>query len=311
MSTGSSSKIGVVLMTYGSATTAEHVPEYLNRIYEGNAPKELIHSFEERYRLIGRSPLADITNAQATALQKVLGESYVVYAGMRHSEPFIEEAVARCKREGADSLVGIILAPQFSSLMMDGYRTAFMDAARTHGFSDQRVVVASPWPVEPHFIELLAQRVQQSPTALRGSSGVLPAVVFTTHSLPQRVVESDPSYLAQLQATIDAIRARLDPSLVWYAGYQSAGHTREEWLTPDLSDILKKLSTERVAEVLIVPIQFLADHLEILYDLDIAARAQCEQVGIAYQRIELPNTHPLFIETLASVTHATQESLSR
>jgi len=286
------SKIGVVVMTYGSATTAEHVGAYFKHIYKNPSP-ELIRDFEHRYRLVGSSPLIAITKRQAAALQKLLGEKYVVRAGMRHSKPFIGEAVAACKRAGATELRGIILSPQFSSFIMAGYKKDFAGAAQVQGF--KKSSVAGPWPAEEHFIALLAKRIKEKLAKL----GKDTPVIFTTHSLPRRVVEKDPSYLKQLSKTISAVQKKL-PAINWYSGYQSAGHTPEDWLKPDLVDILKKLQGE-TKSALIVPIQFLADHLEILYDLDVAAREQCEESGISYHRIELPNTDPLLIRSLASL----------
>jgi ferrochelatase len=261
----------------------------------------LVQDFETRYRLVGHSPLIEITKDQASHLQERLGDGYIVRAGMRHSEPFIESAVADCRAAGATSLKGIILSPQFSSFIMEGYKTAFMEAAGKYDIDESCAVVAGPWETESHFIELLANRVEHSLKELQKEYGISVPVIFTAHSLPQRVVKKDPSYLRQLKNTIDAVRERLDPKIEWYAGYQSAGHTPEEWLKPDLVDILIDLHKKETSAVLIVPIQFLADHLEILYDLDIAAREQCQEFNITYHRIELPNTDPLFIQALASV----------
>lgn len=290
-------------MTYGSATTAEHVAEYFERIYKGKASKALIQDFENRYRAVGRSPLIGITESQASHLQERLGDDYIVRAGMRHSEPFIESAVADCRTAGATSLKGIILSPQFSSFIMEGYKTAFMEAIVRHGFDEREVTVVGPWGTEPHFVELLGNCIALSLTELYNQYGHAVPIIFTTHSLPKRVVEKDPSYLEQLQATIDAVREMLDPKLEWYAGYQSAGHTPEEWLKPDLVDILSQLQDKKAPAVLIVPIQFLSNHLEVLYDLDIAAKKQCEERGIGYHRIELPNTDGLFIDTLAAIVN--------
>ena len=297
MSTQNNNKVGVVLMTYGSATTAEHVAEYFGRIYKGKASAALIADFEKRYALVGGSPLVDITKEQAKALEKFLGSRYVVRAGMRHSEPFIADSVTECVSAGAQTLVGVILSPQFSSPIMEAYKTVFMEAARTH--SIERAVVAGPWPTQEHFVELLARRINEALAKIAGE-GFVP-VVFTTHSLPQKVVEKDPDYLVQLRATIDAVREKLAPDTEWYAAYQSAGHTPEEWLKPDLTDIVARLAQDGKKSVLIVPIQFLSGHLEVLYDLDIAAKAQCDEAGIAYNRIELPDTDPLFIEALGAV----------
>lgn len=290
-------KTGVILMTYGSATTAEHVPAYFERIYKGKASAALIADFQHRYTVVGRSPLIDITRTQADALNQMLGDGYVVRAGMRHSAPYIADAVAECVTSGATSLIGIILAPQFSSLIMEGYATDFLAAAHAHGISDAHV--ASPWPTQEHFVALLARRIREQLDTL----GDVP-VIFTTHSLPKRVVDLDPSYLTQLQQTIDAVCAHMPQSLEWYQGYQSAGHTPEEWLKPDLTDIIGELKQKGHERAVVVPIQFLADHLEILYDLDVAARAQCEDAGMYYHRTELPNTDPQFIAALADIVRS-------
>jgi protoporphyrin/coproporphyrin ferrochelatase len=299
-------KIGVILMTYGSATTAEHVAEYMEHIYHGKVPNGVVTDFEERYRLVGHSPLVEITEKQAELLEKFLNRGndsrYIVRAGMLHSKPFIEDAMRDCKNAGAEQCIGIILSPQFSSFIMDGYRGAFGRAAEALGFSRNQINVVGPWPTEPHFIDLLASRIKKS---LKMMPENIP-IIFTTHSLPQRVVEKDPSYLEQLKATTDAVLEKLNNStLKWHSAYQSAGHTPEAWLKPDLTDILAELNKNRATAVLIVPIQFLTDHLEILYDLDIAAKKQCDEYGIAYHRIELPNTDPLFTESLAALVEST------
>lgn len=297
-------------MTYGSATTWENVPAYFESIYKGKASAETIADFVERYRVVGGSPLVRITNEQAALLEQNLGESFVVRAGMRHSAPSIDSAIAECRAAGATQLVGIILSPQFSSFIMEGYRTSFTASAQMQGFAEGSYAIAKPWPTEKNFVTLLVQRIKKSLSELRAIYDVEIPIVFTTHSLPQRVVEKDPQYLTQISATFEAVRSQLDPALRTYEGYQSAGHTPEEWLKPDLTDILTEVAREKSPAVLIVPIQFLADHLEILYDLDVAGREQCAERGIAYHRIELPNTDPLFIESLAATTRACLGSLS-
>lgn len=288
--------VGVVLMTYGSATTADGVRSYFEHIYGGKAPEKLVADFENRYRLVGRSPLVEITLKQAELLEAKLGKRFVVRAGMLHSAPWIESAAAACRDAGAKRLLGIILSPQFSRVIMGKYERALAIAAQQFSLD---ATIVPPWPTEPHFIKLLVEHINHKLETL----GPLP-VVFTTHSLPKRVVEKDTQYLEQLRMTVDAVLAILDRSIEWYAAYQSAGHTPEEWLKPDLTDILAELKGKTSA-ILVVPIQFLADHLEILYDLDIAAAAQCADVNISYHRIDLPNTNPLFITSLASLTRLT------
>ena len=251
---------------------------------------------------------------------------------MLHSKPMIDEAVKYCKDAGVERCIGIILSPQFSSFIMEGYKKVFTSAALACGFLEDAIAVCGPWPTEPDFIELLTRRVVEAVARIKASDleilRPIP-VVFTTHSLPKRVVEKDPAYLDQLKRTTDAVLARLKASgmeqsvdFTYYSAYQSAGHTPEEWLKPDLTDILAGLAGQGVSktnpseaagandsvigtkkeQVLIVPIQFLTDHLEILYDLDVAAREQCEEFGIGYNRIELPNLDPLFIRALAQIS---------
>ncbi len=304
----------VIITTYGSANTAEHVKEYMEHVYKDRVPAGLIEDFEERYRIVGGSPLVKITKQQAELLSKVLNSNsdtvYIVRAAMLHSEPFIESVVDECHKAGAKKIVGIILSPQFSSFIMEGYKSALQNATIKSGYAPEDVIVAGPWPAEPKFVELLSRRVKAALEKLRQKHRVDVPVVFTTHSLPKRVVDKDPNYLDQLKITIDAVVKELDrPDMEWYQAYQSAGHTPEEWLKPDLMDILAKLRDKHDLAVLIVPIQFLANHLEILYDLDIAGKQQCDDYGIKYNRIELPNTDPLFIEALASITKNSLKSL--
>jgi ferrochelatase len=305
---------GVVLMTYGSATTAEHVKEYFQTIYGGKASAELVADFENRYRLVGSSPLIRITSEQAMLLQKKLGEKYVVRAGMRHSAPKIADVIAECRAAGVQRIVGIVLSPQFSSIIMEGYRTAFFAATKAAGFEEGNAVIAGPWPTSRHFIELLAQRIKKSLSELSKKHTISTSVIFTTHSLPESVVKKDPTYLDQLKSTIDAVLKYLaaggSPIEAgnWYAGYQSAGHTPEAWLKPDFKDIMTELKAKGQTHVLIAPVQFLADHLEILYDVGIGARAQAEENNIQFARTDSLNTSSLFIKALA---HVVTQSLKK
>jgi protoporphyrin/coproporphyrin ferrochelatase len=292
-----SAPVGVLLMTFGSAVTSADVPAYLRSVYRGkDAPAELIEEFQRRYDLVGRSPLIDITQAQGAALAELLGPGHAVEVGMLHSEPTIAEAVGKLGAAGVRRLVGIVLAPQFSEIIMGGYGRALAAAAEQLG-PDAEASLAGPWHDVPGFLDCLAELVRNA-LARRGD---LP-VIFTAHSLPKAVVDRDPAYLDQLQETIAQVvrRSGLAPDR-WRFAWQSAGHTPEEWLTPDLKDLLPDLRAAGADGVLVVPIQFLADHLEILYDIDVAARDEAEQEGLAFHRIELPNTSPTFIDALRQV----------
>ena len=252
----------------------------------------------------GGSPLIEITRAQGAALQDALDRAagagrYVVEVGMLHSAPRIPDAVVRLADAGARSVIGIVLSPQFSAIIMGGYPRALEAAAERLG-PGAKVTMAGPWHLTPAFIDSLASRV----TAALAQLGDVP-VLFTAHSLPKSVIDRDRGYLDQLHETIAAVVERTGlPDGRWLFAYQSAGHTPEEWLTPDLKDLLPDLRAAGHPAVLVVPVQFLADHLEILFDVDIGAREQAESQGLRFARIASLNTQPRFIDALAAVARA-------
>lgn len=305
MTTSTRRPIGVLLMTYGSPSNVDEMPAYLRSIRGGReAGPELLAEFIRRYERIGWSPLVRITREQGAALQRLLDDtdgpgSYLVEVGMLHSEPGIAGGVRRLAEAGAEQVLGIVLSPQYSSIIMGRYNRTLEEAAAALG-PGGKVSVAGAWHLLPEFVESLAERTVQ---ALAGLPADVP-VLLTAHSLPRPVVDREPGYVVQLTDTAEAIAKRvgLEPDR-WRFAYQSAGHTPEEWLRPDLKELLPGLRDAGHRAVLVVPVQFLADHLEILYDLDVAAREEAEEAGIAFHRIELPNTQPAFIRALAEVVH--------
>ncbi len=302
---------GVLLMTYGSPSSVDEMPAYLRSVRGGREPSaELVAEFVRRYELVGWSPLVRITRAQAAALQRHLDSSdgpgrYLVEVGMLHSEPRIADAVERLAGAGAERVIGIVLSPQYSSIIMGRYDQTLDEAAAALG-PNGRASVAGAWHLLPEFVEALAERTAEALAGLPGGGRDVP-VLLTAHSLPRPVVDREPGYVVQLTDTAEAIAKRvgLDPER-WRFAYQSAGHSPEEWLRPDLKELFPGLREAGHDAVLVVPVQFLADHLEILYDLDVAAREEAEEAGIAFHRIELPNTQPAFIRALAEVVHREQ-----
>jgi protoporphyrin/coproporphyrin ferrochelatase len=295
---------GVLLLTFGSAVTADDVPAYLASVRGGRpVPAEVIEEFSNRYRRIGRSPLIDITRAQAAALQERLdagGAQCIVEVGMLHSEPRIAAAVDALVQRGAGEIVAIVLAPQYSPIILAGYERAMATARERHPTVPMRV--AGAWHLTPGWIESLALRIQDALDRLEPVLRDRIPIIFTAHSLPRSVVDRDPGYIDQLRETAAAVarRARI-PASRWQFAYQSAGHTPEEWLRPDVKELLPQLRDLGHREVLVVPLQFLADHLEILYDIDVAAVEEAAEHGVRLRRIELPNTSPAFIRALAEV----------
>jgi len=291
---------GVVLMTYGAPTGPEDLPAYLARVRGGREPSaELVAEFARRYERIGWSPLVRITAAQAEALEGELGDGWRAAAGMRYSHPTIAQAVERLVGAGAERLVGVVLSPQWSEAIMGGYARALEEAAAS---ASPRVGVAVPraWHREPAFLDALAERVREALAGLEDPERV--PLLLTAHSLPRRVFDAEPGYVAQLKETAELVahRAGVAPER-WRWAYQSAGHTAEEWLRPDLKELFPAIAAEGHRDVLVVPVQFLADHLEVLYDLDVAAAEEARAAGLRYHRIEMPNTQPAFIRALAAV----------
>ena len=281
-------------MTYGAPRDASAVPGYLARVRGGREPApELVAEFISRYERIGWSPLVRITAAQAAALESALGDGWRVTSGMRFSEPSVRDAVEALG--AVERVVGIVLSPQFSPLLMSGYGAALTSAADELGMPG---ILVEAWHREPAFLDALAGLVRD---ALRDREPDGP-LLFTAHSLPQRVFESEPGYIAQLRETAELLAQRLGLAPgAWRWAYQSAGHTQEEWLRPDLKELFPEIAASGAREVLIVPVQFLSDHLEVLYDLDVAAAAEASACGLTYRRIRMPNTDPRFIAALAAV----------
>ena len=298
---------GVLLMTYGSPASPDDVGRYLAAVRGGRAAEpELVAEFRGRYELIGGSPLIPITIAQAAALERHLGDGTVARAGMRFSDPSIETALRDLAAGGVTAVAAIIMSPQFSPLLMGGYARAVEAALGAIGTGAPSVQVAGAWYREPAFVAAVARRIEESLAVMRRvGHGDVP-VLLTAHSLPRRVADEEPAYLDQLRESAELIAgaAGLERPR-WSFCWQSAGHEPGEWMTPDFADLMPELRDAGRRSVLVAPIQFLADHLEILYDVDVGARAQAEAAGLEFRRIASLNDDPQFIEALAAVARRT------
>jgi len=303
-------RAGVLLMTYGSPASLDRddIRAYLARVRGGREPAdELVDEFTRRYRLIGGSPLVEITRSQAGALAALLG--WPVKIGMRFSAPSIADGMRELTERGVEHIAAVVLSPQFSPLLMGGYARAIEEARAELGDRAPQVDIAGAWHDESAFIAALARRVREALDRLPVDEVNGVTVLMTAHSLPKRVADQEPGYLAQLRDTADAVAA--DAGLAdghWSFCWQSAGHEPGEWMKPDFADLLPELAAAGRRSVIVAPIQFLADHLEVLYDIDVAAREQADSCGLTLHRIDSLNSDPGLLEALAAVARRTLTS---
>jgi protoporphyrin/coproporphyrin ferrochelatase len=282
-------EVAVVLMAYGSPDRLEDVAAYYADIRGGRPIRpELLENLVERYRRLGiedANPLNAITEKTRAALEKELGAP--VFTGMKHWQPRIASATAAALATGASTIVGLVLAPHYSRGSIAGYRSQ-VEEALADGAAE--LVFVESWHDDPGLVSLLADRVR----------GTKAHVVFTAHSLPARVLEGGDPYEEQLLETsrLVAEAAAIDD---WSFSYQSESATGEAWLQPDILDHLTALRNKGVDSVLVCPVGFVSDHLEIRWDLDVEAKERADELGLRFERIEMPNADPAFIRMLAGI----------
>ncbi len=302
----------VLLMAYGSPDRLDQVEAYYTDIRRGSPPSpQLLEELVGRYRAIGGgSPLSRIVEAQRAALQAELaarGRALRVYAGMRHIEPRIGRVVEGMAADGVERFVAIALAPQRSSNAA-GYGRAVDAALADLGEAPPSVVVVDSWYDQPRFIEALAATTSEALARFRDPTRV--RVMFTAHSLPARVVAEGDPYPDQVAETAALVAEQL--GLTEYAfAFQSAGRTGEAWLGPDILEEIRRLAGTGVTELVVRPVGFVADHLEVLYDIDIEAQAVARDVGVRLERARSMNDDPVFIAGLADVAMAALSETQR
>lgn len=309
--------IGVLVMAYGTASGPEDIERYYTDIRGGRPPSpELLAELRERYAAIGdRFPLLEITRAQAEGLQRELEAAepgrYRTYLGMKHSPPWIADAVAEMARDGIRRAVGIVMAPHWAAMSTETYRERVEAAAREHGGPDFTFVEG--FHDHPLFVELLERRVARALASLGPAEREGAEVVFTAHSLPVRrlpdgtlrckTCERCPDgcrYERGLRETAELVAGALALPR-WRTAWQSVGRTRDPWWGPSIEEVIPELAGQGRRAVVVCSAGFVADHLETLYDLDIACRAIAEEAGIAFARTEMPNDDPAFARVLAAV----------
>jgi protoporphyrin/coproporphyrin ferrochelatase len=283
-------------MAYGSPSRPEDIPAYFDDIRGGRPVRpEAVAELTERYRRIGgSSPLNEITERQRAALENELGVP--VYVGMKHWTPRIVEAADRALADGAERIVGLVLAPHYSTISIGGYRDRLAEGVGERA----ELVMIESWHDHRPLIDLLAERV----------GGTDAHVVFTAHSLPERILAEGDPYKDQLLETsrLVAERAGIES---WSFAFQSASPTGEPWLGPDILEELERLHGEGTRKVLVAPVGFVSDHLEILWDIDVEAREKAAELGLALERIESLNDAPEFARALAVLVEQVLDASTR
>jgi protoporphyrin/coproporphyrin ferrochelatase len=302
----SSSMIGVLVMAYGGPDNLEEVEPYLMDVrgYRATAP-EIIHEVRERYREIGgRSPILERTQAQADALQAVLdekGQDFKVFVGMRHWHPFIQDVLSEMRAQGIERTVGLVMAPHYSRMSIQAYYQKINDAN-----SGMQIAKIHDWHLMPEYLDALAGRARSAIERFPESVRADVPIIFTAHSLPERILEWGDPYPMQLLATTDAMMERLGPRPYEFA-YQSAAISTEPWLGPDASEIIERYAAEGKRHLMICPIGFVCEHVEILYDIDIVYQKLAKELGVQLERIEMLNDSPEMIRGLARLVRGTAE----
>jgi len=288
-------RIGVLLMAHGTPSSLDEMPEYLRIVRGGRPPSaELIEEMTGNYRAIGgRSPLTDLTRAQAAALQERLGPDFAVAVGMRNWHPFIKDAVAALTARGVTRVIGIPLAPQFSTLSVQKYE----EAARLAMPDALTFTAVGSFHAHPLLLRAFAERLREAAPAADEE------IVFTAHALPLRVINSGDPYASEVATTARGVAA-LAGIASYQQAFQSAGRTPEPWIGPDLGELIRARHAAGIRRFLVPPIGFVCDHTEILFDVDVQAAAVARDVGATLRRTQSLNTSPTFVSMLEDLVRS-------
>jgi ferrochelatase len=296
-----SEKVAVLLMALGGPDSLENVEPYLLDLRGGRPTSpELVEEIRERYRATGgKSPVLDITRALAARVEARLPVR--VFVGLRHWHPFIAEAWGDVVAYGPDRVLGICMAPQYSAMTVGKYLEKLADARTDVGGGEIPLSAVKSWATHPKLVEGLAGRVNHALDRFSSEERSAVTVLFTAHSLPERILRDRDPYPDEVRATMEAVTARLPAGQPTTFAYQSQGRSPEPWLGPDVESTLDRLAADGVGGVVIAPIGFLSDHVETLYDIDIEFRARADKLGLRLERMAMLNDSDPLAETLAAL----------
>jgi len=295
----------VLLVAFGGPTAPEEIRPFLEKVTRGRRiPGERLEEVARHYERMpgGRSPLRDLTFAQARALEQALtrtGQALPVFVGMRNWRPYLHETLAEMTARGRKRALGVILSALRSEASWDRYQDDVAEA-RTHTPGAPEIAWAPAWFDHPRFFDAVVDRGRRALEEIPAAERDRAPVVFTAHSVPVAMAERSP-YVSDLTTAARAVAERLGRRR-WSIAYQSrSGDPREPWLEPDIAAVVQSLAGEGARHVVVVPIGFVCDHVEVLYDLDVEARALATSLGVAFHRAAAVNDHPDFIAMLADL----------
>jgi len=301
--------VAALLMAYGAPATLDDVEAYFTHIRGGRRPpEERIEELRERYRLIGDiSGLLRVTAEQARAVQEALdrdgGEPVKVFTGMRHSPPWIADSAQAIASEGYRTIIGLVLAPHFAAMSVGRYQAALESGLEgVEGRPD--VVLVDHYGDDAGYVEAVREALTEALDEARGEGASAPHVIFTAHSLPARILNEGDPYKDQIESTARLVAGACGLDR-WEVAFQSASPTGEPWIGPDFLERIDALASGGCREIIIAPIGFVSDHLEILYDVDILAKERGAKAGVRLWRMPMMNTRPAFARALAAVIRRT------
>lgn len=298
--------MGLLVMAYGTPYKLDDLERYYTHIRHGRKPTDaMIEDLRNRYEAIGGiSPLAKITLEQAEKLEAHLNKiqdeiEFKMYLGLKHIDPFIEDAVKLMHKDGIEEAVSMVLAPHFSTFSVKSYNGRAVEEAAKLG--NLKIKTIESWYQEPKFIDYWADKITKVFESMPEEEKDEAILIVSAHSLPEKILQFGDPYPKQLQETADLIAKRAGVKN-YVIGWQSAGNTPEPWLGPDVQDLTRELFNEHQYKAFVfAPVGFVCDHLEVLYDNDIECKAVTDELGVSYYRAEMPNSKEEFIDAVSSV----------